>query len=111
MQKRFMDKVVLVTGAARGIGQSTAARFAEEGAKIAVCDLSAEAATETAAAIASEYGVQAAGFGCNVADEAQVDQMVDAVLKEFGAIASSTMLALPATICCSRCLWTTGMPL
>ena len=86
MQKRFMDKVVLVTGAARGIGQATAARFAEEGAKIAVCDLSADAANETAAAIASEYGVETVGVGCNVADEAQVDQMVEAVLKKFGTI-------------------------
>lgn len=64
--KRFEGKVCLVTGAASGIGKATAARLAEEGAKVAAVDIS--------------DGVD---FKCDISDEAQVASMVSAVLARF----------------------------
>ena len=40
---RLKDKVAIITGAGRGIGQATAVKFATEGAKVVVCDLDADA--------------------------------------------------------------------
>jgi NAD(P)-dependent dehydrogenase (short-subunit alcohol dehydrogenase family) len=44
---RMKDKIVLVTGGAAGIGKATALRFAEEGAKIVICDLNEASGQET----------------------------------------------------------------
>ncbi len=84
--RRFEGNVALVTGAARGIGYATAELFAEEGAAVAVCDLSAAEASEAAARIAATHGVKAIGIGCDVADEAAVDAMMAAALEQLGGI-------------------------
>ena len=44
---RLKDKVAIITGAGRGIGRATAVKFATEGAKVVVCDLSPEWIEET----------------------------------------------------------------
>ena len=43
---RLMDKVSIITGAGQGIGQATAVKFAQEGAKVAVCDINEAAARQ-----------------------------------------------------------------
>ncbi|RVG82489.1 SDR family NAD(P)-dependent oxidoreductase [Sinorhizobium meliloti] len=53
---RFKDKIVIVTGAAGGIGSAISARFAAEGAKVIVTDMNGEGAEATVAQIVAEGG-------------------------------------------------------
>ena len=78
--------MALVTGGVRGIGLATAQTFAREGASIAVCDLSAEAAATAAASIGAAFGVKAIGLGCDVSDENQVDAFFERVIGECGGL-------------------------
>ena len=82
---RMKDKVAIVTGAASGIGRDIAHAYAKEGAKVAIADLKLEGAEAVAAEIKSAGG-QAMGVAMNVADEAQVDAGVAAVVKTFGGV-------------------------
>jgi 3-oxoacyl-[acyl-carrier protein] reductase len=82
---RLKDKVAIVTGAAQGIGAATAAKFAAEGARVAVCDMNAQA-IDTVVAQCRSLGAQAHGFMVNVTDRPAVDAMVDAVKARFGRI-------------------------
>src|SRR5512144_2665156 len=75
---RFTGKVAVITGAAQGIGAATAQRLAEEGAAVAVVDLTAERAQGTADAITAKGGTVRA-YGCDVADQ-------DAVLATFAQV-------------------------
>ena len=47
MNNRFSGKVAIVTGAASGIGQSTAVQFAREGARVTICDVNEKGLAET----------------------------------------------------------------
>jgi 3-oxoacyl-[acyl-carrier protein] reductase len=80
---RYADRVVVVTGAARGIGAGTAKRFAEEGASVAVLDLEQEAAEASARELPAD---RAMGVACNVAEGNSVEKAVAAVVDEFGKI-------------------------
>ncbi len=77
--KRFEDKVVAVTGGAKGIGKACCLRFAEEGAKVAVLDLAMEDAAATAAECEKLSGQPALALHCNVADAASVDAAFAAI--------------------------------
>jgi len=82
---RFDGKVALVTGGGRGIGAATAKRLASEGAGVAVTDLDAEPADETAAAIEAAGG-KALALACDVADRAQVEGAVERTVSELGRL-------------------------
>jgi 3-hydroxybutyrate dehydrogenase len=82
---RLQNKVAIVTGAASGIGREIARAYAREGAKVAIADLSLDAARATAAEI-TDAGGTAMGVAMNVADEAQVDAGTAAVVAAWGGV-------------------------
>ena len=86
--KLLENKVAIITGAARGIGEAIALKFAEHGAHIAftyVSDSSAEKATALEEKLKT-FGVKAKAYKSNAGDFAQCEIFVNDVLKEFGAI-------------------------
>ena len=82
---RLKDKVSIITGAGRGIGQATALKFAREGAIVIVCDMGQASVDETVAAIRAEGGA-ADGYVVDVTKRAQIDAMVEAVMAAHGRI-------------------------
>lgn len=78
----LQDRVALVTGAASGLGLATAKAFAREGARVVINDLREDAAHETALSLGEGHS----GVGGDVADEASVKTMVQAVVDRYGRI-------------------------
>ncbi len=83
---RLDGKKGFVTGAARGIGKCTATAFAEAGADVAIIDMDIAAAEATAGEIAGATGRRVIALKCDVTDEAQVQAMVDEVVKQLGGL-------------------------
>ncbi len=86
--KLLENKVAIVTGAARGIGEAIAIKFAEQGAHVAFTYVS-DSSKERAEALEEKLnalGVKARAFKSNAGDYAQSEIFVNEVLKEFGTI-------------------------
>ncbi len=75
----------MVTGAARGIGAGEAIRLAQDGANVAVLDLSAEACQETVEAV-ERTGSEALAIACDVSSSQQVTAAFEEVANRFGRI-------------------------
>ena len=82
---RVQGLVAIVTGAASGIGEASAIRLAEDGAKVVCADLNLEGAEETANKILKAGGV-ANSFKIDIADSAQCDQLATDTLARYGSI-------------------------
>ncbi len=78
---RFVGKVLLATGAASGLGEATARRFAADGGRVAVLDLDADGAGAVAAELEGSVGL-----GCDVSDEGSVREAVRAAHERLGRL-------------------------
>ncbi|MGX9135374.1 SDR family oxidoreductase [Rummeliibacillus sp. JY-2-4R] len=87
MKDRFEDKVVLVTGAGSGLGQAAVLKVAEEGAKLALVDLSEKGLEETKKKVLEVApNAEILSIVANVADEEEVENYVNATVEKFGKI-------------------------
>ena len=79
------DKLIIITGGCQGLGLAMAHYLADKGARLALVDLNQEK-LDQAVASCKALGVEARSYLCNVADEAQVEAMVESVAQDFGTI-------------------------
>lgn len=78
-------KVVMITGAAQGIGKACATAFAEEGCHLSLCDINEEKLRETAEELKSK-GVDVLAFKADVTKKEDVDRFVKETIEKFGRI-------------------------
>lgn len=90
--QRCKDKVVMITGAGSGIGQSAALRLAEEGAAIFCIDINAETLQETVNSI-KKTGVLVESQLCDVSSEEEVNTAVACCISKLGRLDSLVNMA------------------
>lgn len=83
MKESFRDKVVLVTGAAQGIGLATAQEFAGVGARVVLADV---LDMDEQVRALTEKGYQADGYRCDVSNEKEVEKMISWIVDKYGSI-------------------------
>ena len=86
METGLAGKVVLITGATRNHGRSSALAFAVEGANLLICTRSSMDLLEETAEMAAKSGVKVVTQQCDVTEEDQVEALVKRGMDEFGHI-------------------------
>ena len=82
----FKDKTAVVTGGSRGIGRAIAIELARGGANVVICYAGNEKAANETVSACWELGAKALAVRCDVSDAAQVQNLMDTAVKEFGTI-------------------------
>lgn len=85
MDLGLVDKVVMVTGASRGIGKTIAEGFAQEGARLSICGRNAET-LESAAQSMSTFGVEVFAKAADVTQGAEAEAFAEETLRHYGRI-------------------------
>lgn len=83
---KLKDRVCIVTGAARGIGEGIAKRYVEEGARVAIADIERASAENTAERLSEVGPGTAIGVAMDVTDERSVNDGVAQVVRQWGGI-------------------------
>ena len=92
MAINLKDKVVLVTGGASGIGRATSVEFARAGAKVGIADVNGQGGEETLG-MALEAGGDAFFSACDVTAAAQVEALVNQIVKKYGRLDCAANIA------------------
>ena len=82
----LQNKVALITGATRGIGKGIALHFAKNGANVAFTYVSSEEKAKALEAELAAFGIKAKGYKSDAGDFKAADELVTAVVAEFGTI-------------------------
>ncbi|MPS67708.1 MAG: 3-hydroxybutyrate dehydrogenase [Novosphingobium sp.] len=83
---KLKNKACIVTGAASGIGNAIAHKYASEGGKVAIADLNIDAAQKAADEIKARYGTETLAVAMDVTSEDQVNAGVAAVVEAWGTV-------------------------
>src|SRR5262249_26063163 len=78
-------RVAIITGGSIGLGRQMAEALAESGANLVLCARKKERCEEAAQEL-KKFGVKTLALGCDVKDQASVQQLIDATISEFGRI-------------------------
>lgn len=95
-------RVVLITGAARGIGAAMGRAFAEQGCRLARCDIQEPPVMKGLSEQNTKPGVESRAYQCDVRKPDDVDQLVEHVIEDFGAI---DVLINNAGVCRDGVVW------
>jgi 3-oxoacyl-[acyl-carrier protein] reductase len=86
MELGLKDKVVLVTGASKGIGKAIAAGFAAEGSKVAITARGKEELQQAAGEIGRSTGSEVIGVAADMSKAGDINRAVEEVVKRFGTV-------------------------
>ena len=80
--QQFLNQIVLVTGAASGLGAAIAQKLIQSGATVALVDINLEALKP----LATQFGENALPFQMNITDEMEVQNVMQSILEKLGKI-------------------------